>query len=71
MCGYEFMPTDYCYTRRNESTLEIAACIKDSDCSSCWPCATTCFVTDENKLVSQEIMQQQIVKKTMTAIREI
>lgn len=33
MCGYEFMPTDYCYTRRNESTLEIASCVKDSDCS--------------------------------------
>lgn len=63
MCGYDFLPEDYCYTRHNESTQELAKCTMDSDCSSCWPCGTICHIGDERKVIYSEIRQMQIEKK--------
>lgn len=54
-CGPRLSHRDYCFTyspdmnrtsshsiKVNNQTVHLTFCNTDSDCNSCWPCATTC-----------------------------
>lgn len=41
-CGPRIYSADWCNTKKNVTSKELVTCEEDTDCSPCWPCASSC-----------------------------